>query len=95
MKPVETAVWWIEYVLRYEGNTSFLMPGGVHQAWWQRRLLDVWFFAYTVLLFSLALLLFVGWKLGTWLLRADAEVVSNSSRASLATDINYNKQKSS
>ena len=62
MKPVDTAVWWIEYVLRH-GDTSFLMPAAVHQTWYQRRLIDVWFFAYTILLAASATVLWVVWKL--------------------------------
>lgn len=92
MKPVDTAVWWIEYVLRHGGDTPFLMPDAVHQTWYERRLLDVWFFVYVVLLVSVALVFYVGWRLGAWLL-ASASGTGVSSNSS--TDKNYNKLKSS
>lgn len=48
MKPVDTAIWWIEYVLRHNG-TSYLMPISVKQTWYQRRLLDIWFTIFTAI----------------------------------------------
>lgn len=48
---METAIWWVEYVLRHK-DTSHLRPAGFEQNWFQRRLLDVWLFVYTVLLIS-------------------------------------------
>ncbi|CAG7716696.1 unnamed protein product [Allacma fusca] len=38
LSPLDTAVWWTEYVLRHD--TAHLRSPGVYQHWWQRRLLD-------------------------------------------------------
>ena len=38
---METAVWWIEFVLRNKQN-PFILPLGAHQSWYVRRSLDVW-----------------------------------------------------
>ncbi|CAG7716695.1 unnamed protein product, partial [Allacma fusca] len=35
LSPVDTAAWWVEYVLRHE--TAHLKSPGVYQSWWQRR----------------------------------------------------------
>ncbi|CAG7732911.1 unnamed protein product, partial [Allacma fusca] len=45
--PLETAVWWTEYVLRND-DLSSLKPLGIHQTWYQRRLLDVWGFVFAI-----------------------------------------------
>lgn len=51
-KPLDSALWWVEYVLRHE-NTLHLKPRGSSQTWYQRRLLDVWlFFAFLGVLLS-------------------------------------------
>ncbi|CAL8100658.1 unnamed protein product [Orchesella dallaii] len=49
MTPVDTAVWWTEYVLRTE-DTSHLRPTGNDQYWFQRAQLDVWLFLLVVML---------------------------------------------
>lgn len=43
MSPVDTAVWWSEYVLRND-DTSHLRPAGHNQNWFVRRQIDVWGF---------------------------------------------------
>ena len=48
MSAVDTAVWWTEYVLRTD-DVSHLKSPGIHQSWWERRLLHIWaplFFAF-------------------------------------------------
>ncbi|CAG7831244.1 unnamed protein product [Allacma fusca] len=50
MTPVETAVWWTEYVLRHD--TNHLKSPGIQQEWWQRRLLDFWGVVFSVILLS-------------------------------------------
>jgi glucuronosyltransferase len=57
-KPVETAVWWTEYVLR-NSDTSHLKPLAQTQFWFQRRLLDVWLFILAALLVIVFLCIFV------------------------------------
>lgn len=42
MKPIDLAVWWVEYTLRHD--TSFLRSSTVDQSWWVKRQLDVWLF---------------------------------------------------
>ena len=41
MKPVDTAMWWTEYLLRH-GDTSHLRPKSIYQSWYTRRMLDVY-----------------------------------------------------
>jgi glucuronosyltransferase len=55
MKPVETAVWWVEFVLR-QGDTSFLRPLGIYQNWFVRRSLDVYLFVFSILAVLLAVI---------------------------------------
>ena len=43
IEPVETAMWWTEYVLRH-GDTSHLRPKSIYQSWYTTRLLDVYGF---------------------------------------------------
>ncbi|CAG7727294.1 unnamed protein product [Allacma fusca] len=57
--PMETAIWWTEYVLRnskFKEGLPHLKPLGIHQYWYQRRSLDVWGFLLLVLLAGLILL---------------------------------------
>jgi glucuronosyltransferase len=56
--PLSTAVWWTEYILRHN-DTSALRPLSINQTWYQIRLLDVWFFVFSVPLIAIALLLWV------------------------------------
>jgi len=43
MSPVESAVWWSEYVMRND-DTLHLRPAGHYQSWFVRRQIDVWAF---------------------------------------------------
>jgi glucuronosyltransferase len=55
-KPIETAVWWMEYVMRNKDDANVLRPILSAQQWWfQRRLLDVWCFVALILFLSLFL----------------------------------------
>lgn len=47
---VDTAAWWVEYVLRHD--TTHLKSPAMKDSWWQKRLLDVWFIVYTILLIT-------------------------------------------
>ncbi|CAL8102801.1 unnamed protein product [Orchesella dallaii] len=58
MTPLDTAVWWTEYVLRSE-DTSHLRPAGNYQYWFQRRQLDVWLFLFTATMISIFTILFL------------------------------------
>jgi len=40
--PLETAIWWIEYILRHDDTNDFLVPPSVRQPWWKRRQIDIW-----------------------------------------------------
>lgn len=46
--PLETAIWWVEFIMRHENSNEFLRPFNVGQPWWKRRQIDVWI---TVFLF--------------------------------------------
>ncbi|CAG7716503.1 unnamed protein product [Allacma fusca] len=50
MKPLETAVWWTEYVLRHKGSVN-LTPWSQSQNWFQRRTLDVYGFLLSIVFF--------------------------------------------
>lgn len=50
MASVDLAAWWVEYVLRHD--TTHLKSPSMKDRWWQKRLLDVWFMVYTVLLIA-------------------------------------------
>ena len=49
--PVDTAVWWTEYILR-RGQVDYLKPRGIYQTWYQSRLLDVWGLLFGLLIVS-------------------------------------------
>lgn len=53
--PADTALWWVEYVLRNK-DTSHLRPIGINKNWYQRRMLDIWAFISVVFLGLLALI---------------------------------------
>jgi ribosomal protein L22 len=56
-KPVDTALWWVEYVLRNE-DTSHLKSHNSKKSWYEKRMLDIWGFMALVLIFgSFAILL--------------------------------------
>ena len=57
-KPIETAVWWTEYVLR-NPDSDHLKPLAIHQYWFQRRLLDVWGLLLLVFLAVAALKIYI------------------------------------
>ncbi|CAL8137624.1 unnamed protein product [Orchesella dallaii] len=48
MSPLDTAVWWVEFLLRNPDSTEFIRPLSVRQSWWVRRQLDVWAFVFLV-----------------------------------------------
>jgi len=58
MKPLETAVWWTEYVLRHK-DVSALKSLTSHQTWHERRLLDVWLFIFSVVMGTISFLIFI------------------------------------
>ncbi|XP_043268667.1 UDP-glycosyltransferase UGT5-like [Venturia canescens] len=61
MSPMDTAVWWVEYIARY-GNKALRSPA-LDLAWWQIDLLDVYLFllvtALIMLYFVIILLRFI------------------------------------
>jgi glucuronosyltransferase len=60
-KPLATALWWTEYVLRHK-DTTHLKPLSIHQTWYERRLLDVWFFIFFVATLILSTVFFISYK---------------------------------
>lgn len=63
-KPVDTALWWVDYVMRHE-DTSFLRPLAISLTWYQRRQLDVWGFLAIVFLITL----YISWRIFAKVLR--------------------------
>ena len=56
LSPLDTAVWWTEYVLRTDQSAlSFLKPLSINQPWWKTRLLDVWTIIFISILATLSL----------------------------------------
>lgn len=41
MSPIDTALWWTDYVLKHE-DTAYLRPAGNDQYLFIRRQIDVW-----------------------------------------------------
>ena len=72
-KPLDTAVWWTEYVLR-NGDTSFLKPLGIHQTWYERRLLDVWAFILTTLIITVISMIYAATKCTRRMMRPSESV---------------------
>ena len=65
MSAVDTAVWWTEYILRTD-DASHLKSQGIHQAWWERRLLHIWAGVFGTLFIGIyALLRLLCWGLRT------------------------------
>ena len=58
MKPVERAVWWIEYVCRHRG-ADILQPGLTEVAWYQYHHLDILLFVTLMVVVMATLLLFL------------------------------------
>lgn len=54
--PLVRAVWWVEYVIRYEG-AHFLRPHSLDLAWYQYHLLDVIAFILIILSFVLFIII--------------------------------------
>lgn len=52
---LETGVWWTEYVLRHK-DLSHLRAASFDQYWFQRRLIDVWAFLFSIVFICLVLL---------------------------------------
>lgn len=55
MNPLDTAIYWIEYVVRH-GSDSLRSPA-MELAWWQIELLDVYLFVLFIIIFSLFLVI--------------------------------------
>ena len=58
MKPVERAVWWMEYVCRHRG-ADILQPGLTEVAWYQYHHLDILLFVTLMVVVMATLLLFL------------------------------------
>lgn len=61
MKPVDTAFWYTNYVLRNKNASGFMVPMGKHQTWYERRHLDIWlpvFVLFTSVLIAFGYLLY-------------------------------------
>ena len=53
MNPMETAIWWVEYVIRGGGDT--LRSPTLDLAWWQAELLDVYLLLFLIVIFTIFL----------------------------------------
>jgi len=62
--PIETAIFWTEYVLRHNDTSSLKPIHCLEQFWFQRRLLDVWAFIILSFFAIIYLLYFVTKKIG-------------------------------
>lgn len=60
VKPLESALWWIDYVLKNDAETlSAMKPLGIHQSWYTRRLLDVWLALFSLAVGSIVILVLI------------------------------------
>ncbi|CAL8137638.1 unnamed protein product [Orchesella dallaii] len=69
VSPLQSAVWWTEYILRHENTNSFLRPPSVGQSWWTKRQIDVWIAAFLILQFVLLTLAYTLFLLMRTILR--------------------------
>ena len=53
MNPLETAIWWVEYVIRRGGDT--LRSPTLDLAWWQAELLDIYLLLFFIVIFTIFL----------------------------------------
>lgn len=56
MSPLDTAVYWTEYVIRHKGNTGHLKTAAVDMPWHQYLLLDVIVFLIFIVLSVLGII---------------------------------------
>ena len=60
MNPIDTGIFWIEFVLRNDGSAGLMKPLSYSLSWWQRHLLDVYivlfFIAIAMAIISLVLM---------------------------------------
>ncbi|XP_021955947.1 UDP-glucuronosyltransferase 2B20-like [Folsomia candida] len=56
-QPLESAIWWVEYVMRHK-DISHLRPVGITKSWYERRMLHIWGFLAISLLCFLAIALY-------------------------------------
>lgn len=66
MTPVDTALWWVEFVLRHDSEeiTEYLQSRSVNQSWWVRRQLDVWLFLAAVAALAVIIPSYILYRLG-------------------------------
>jgi len=62
LAPLETAMWWINFVLRQE-NTDYIRPSSVNQSWWVKRQIDIWIFLFLLLISVNSISIYVFYKL--------------------------------
>lgn len=59
-KPLETALWWTNFVLRHsQDELAGLRPLSSGQYWWKKRQLDVWVAILVVVVLSCVLPLYI------------------------------------
>lgn len=67
-KPLETALWWTDFVLRHsKDELEALRPLSVGQSWWKKRQLDVWIAVFAVTVLSSVLSLYALLKIFKYL----------------------------
>lgn len=74
MASVDTAAWWVEYVLRHD--TMHLKSPSMESRWWQKRLLDVWLIVFTIFL----ILIVATYKIVKFVMYLVAQQLSNRNR---------------
>ena len=60
MKPLDTAIFWVEYVTKFR---NVLQSPGIKLNWWQRNLVDIYVFIFTVISIVFYIALFILRKL--------------------------------
>jgi len=62
--PLETAMWWVDYVMRHKTG-KHLHPIGMSRTWYERRMLHIWGFLLSCLFLGVSIIVFVIVKCNT------------------------------
>lgn len=79
-KPLETAIWWTDFVLRHsQDELAVLRPLSVGQSWWKKRQLDVWAAIFGVTVITSMLFLYILFKVLKYLCSSNSNTQRNTS----------------
>ncbi|CAL8137626.1 unnamed protein product [Orchesella dallaii] len=85
ISPLDTAVWWIEFLLRNPDSAELLRPLSARQSWWVRRQLDVWAFVFIVAIVIISIPLLIVYSVSKFILK---KVFGSSNKAKAKLKVN-------